>query len=208
MLAIAGLLLLSALPIIGGVLRLEGISDGTDAPLPLPLNVAVVAHIVAMSLYCVVGAFQFSSAIRTRGSWHRCAGRVLLPLGLVAAISGIVLVIAFHGRPEEFGLALVRLVFSVALVALLVPGALAIARHDYRAHGAWMTRAYAIGVAGGTQALVVAAWSLVAGEPDAVGETWLVAAGFAVNCGVAEVVVRRRRARSSMSSAAFRASAR
>ena len=65
--AVTGLLLLSALPILGGVLRLEELgTDPASAPSSPFLTVAIVAHIVGMSLYCLLGAFQFSPALRER----------------------------------------------------------------------------------------------------------------------------------------------
>src|SRR3954468_13673683 len=47
---------------------------------PLP----VALHIVGATLFCVLGALQFAPASR-RLRWHRAAGRVVLPSGLVAA---------------------------------------------------------------------------------------------------------------------------
>lgn len=74
-------------------------------------------------------------------------------------------------------------------------GVVAIGRRDVVAHGAWMTRSYALAVAGGTQALVVVLWSIAAGEVDAFAETWLVAAGFMINAIVAELLIVRRSVR-------------
>ena len=55
-----------------------------------------------------------------------------------------------------------------------------------------MTRAYAIAISGGTQALVFALWTLIIGEVDAFGEARLVAAGFVINSVVAELLILRR----------------
>lgn len=190
-LAITGLLLLSALPVLGGVLRLsEGSSDAASTSLASPLP--MIAHIVAMSVYVLLGAFQFSPALRVRRGWHRTAGRVLIPAGFIAALSAVWLAVFFGGPADEFSLAMVRLVFGVAMTVFLVLGAIAIKHRDFAAHGAWMTRAYAIAVSGGTQALVYALWTLTVGEVDASGETLLVAAGFVINSVVAELVILRR----------------
>ncbi|MBN9139390.1 MAG: DUF2306 domain-containing protein [Micrococcales bacterium] len=191
-LAITGLILLTALPVIGGVVRVRDVGAGATSSLPLPLTIAIVVHIVAMSLYCFVGAFQFSPALRARRRWHRTAGRVLIPLGLAAALAGVALVLLFHGPDDEYALALVRLVFCIVMTVYLVLGAIAIVRRRFAAHGAWMTRAYAIGIAGGTQALLVTLFGLVVGDVDPVRETWLVAAGFFVNLAVAEWRNHRR----------------
>ncbi|WP_347345090.1 DUF2306 domain-containing protein [Microbacterium sp.] len=189
-LAITGLLLLSALPVLGGAFRLGELA-GQNALLdrsPVPL----IAHVVAMSAFCLIGAFQFSPALRTRRAWHRTAGRALLPAGFVAALSGIWLAVFFGGTAEEFAMAMVRLVFGVAMAGFLVLGASATRRRDFASHGAWLTRAYAIAVSGGTQALVVALWTIPVGEVDASGETLLVSAGFLINSVVAEVIIARR----------------
>lgn len=193
--AITGLLLLSALPVIGGAFRLGEVSADPDAALPVASSVAIVAHIVAMSVFCLLGAFQFSPALRIRRGWHRAAGRALIPAGFIAGLSAVWLAVFFRGPPDELALAMVRLVFAVAMTTCLVQGVIAITRRDFTAHGAWMTRAFAIAVTGGTQALVSVLWALPFGEADAVGETWLVAAGFVINSVVAELLIRRRSGR-------------
>ena len=194
-LAITGLLLLSALPVLGGVLRLRDVSADPESTLLLASSVPIVAHIVAMSVYCLLGAFQFSPALRTRRGWHRTAGRVLIPAGFIAALSAVWLAVFFGGPPDELALAMVRLVFAVAMTTFLVRGVIAIKRRDFAAHEAWMTRAYALAVSGGTQALVFALWTLIIGEVDIFGEAWLVAAGFVINSVVAELIIRRRSGR-------------
>jgi len=194
-LVITGLLLLGTLPVIGGVLRLGEVSSGSEIDPLWTSIVAIVAHIVAMTVFCLLGAFQFSPALRIRRGWHRTAGRVLIPAGLVAALASIWLAVFFGGPPDEIALAMVRLVFAVPMIVFLVMAVTAIARRDFAAHGAWMTRAYAIAVSGGTQALVVAFWTIPIGEVDAYGEAWLVAVGFVINSVVAELVIRRRSGR-------------
>lgn len=192
-LVVTGLLLLGTLPVVGGVLRLGEVGSGAAIGLPWTSVVAIVAHIVAMTVFCLLGAFQFSPALRIRSRFHRRAGRGLIPAGFVAALASIWLAIFFHGPPDERSLATVRLVFAVPMIAFLVMAVLAITRRDFAGHGAWMTRAYAIAVSGGTQALVVAFWTIPVGEVDAHGEAWLVAVGFVINIVVAELVIRLRR---------------
>ena len=188
-LAITGLLVLSALPVIGGALRLtETGENGMLDYSPVPR----IAHVVGMSVFCLVGAFQFSPALRMR-TWHRTAGRVLIPAGFVAALSGVWLGASFSGPADEFAMAMVRLVFVVAMTGILVLGVIAIRRRDFAAHGAWLTRAFAIAVSGGTQALVFILWSIIVGEEvNTLGEPFLVAAGFVINSVVAELIIVRR----------------
>jgi uncharacterized membrane protein len=93
-LIVAGLIALSFIPIVAGTVRLTQLGSGAEvtpdnarflaAPLP------VVLHILSAMVYCVLGAFQFSPTLRRRKpGWHRVAGRVLVPCGLVAALSGL-----------------------------------------------------------------------------------------------------------------------
>lgn len=191
-LAVTGLLLLSALPVLGGVLRLTDGIARPESAMQVATAGAIVAHIVAMTVFCVVGAFQFSPALRTRHRWHRTAGRVLIPAGFVAALASVWLAVFFGGPPEQFALAMVRLAFAVPMIVFLAMAVIAIVRRDFPAHGAWMTRAYAISVTGGTQALVLILWSIPFGDVDASGETWLVGVGFVINSAVAELLIWRR----------------
>lgn len=192
--AITGLLLLSAVPVLGGALRLSELGAEAAGALPRASAIPITAHIIMMSVYCLLGAFQFSPALRRR-LWHRAAGRVLLPAGFIAALSAMWLAVFYRGPADELALAMIRLVFAAAMAVFLVLSVSAIRRRDFAAHGAWMTRAYAIAVSGGTQALFYMLCYAIAGEVDASGEAWLVAAAFAANSAAAELLVRRRTAR-------------
>ncbi|MGL3807166.1 DUF2306 domain-containing protein [Paeniglutamicibacter sp. R2-26] len=194
-LAITGLLLLSALPVLGGAIHLGDLNAGPEGTRPLTSSIPMIGHIVAMSAYCLIGAFQFSPALRIRHRWHRAAGRALVPAGFIAALSSVWLAVFFGGPAEEIPLARVRLVFAVAMAVFLVRAVIAIKRRDFAVHGSWMTRAYAIAVSGGSQALVFALWTITMGEVDALGEVWMVAAGFVINSVAAELIVRRRSGR-------------
>lgn len=193
--AITGLLLLSALPVLGGVVSLREASADPESAGLSASSVAMIAHIVGMSLYCLLGAFQFSPALRIRRGWHRVAGRLLIPAGFIAALSAVWLAVFFGGPSDELALALVRLVFASGMTAFLVLAVMAIKRRDFVAHGAWMTRAYAIAVSGGTQTLAFALWTIPFGDVDAFGEAWIVAVGIVINSIVAELLIRRRSVR-------------
>ncbi|HEY8588140.1 MAG TPA: DUF2306 domain-containing protein [Naasia sp.] len=205
--AVAGLLLLSVIPVLGGAFRLTDLAGGGitpdnarffDSPVP------VVAHIVGATVYTLLGAFQFVPALRARRSWHRIVGRILIPAGLIAALSGMWMA-AFYSFPEEdLGLVVARLFFGGAMAASIVLGVVAIVRRDFRAHGAWMTRAYALGVAAGTQAVVFGVWILVAGSETGMPASVLLVVAWAINAVVAELVIlaRLRRARAVRHAAA------
>ena len=192
----AGLLALSAVPIIAGASRLQQLSSGAtvteanqrffDQPLP------VVFHIIGATVFCVLGAFQFVPSLRRR-RWHRVAGRIALPMGLVAALSGLWMTF-FYAWPlgDEASLAAVRAIVGVAMTASLVLALTAIRRRDIRAHRAWVTRGYALGLGAGTQVLTHLPFVAVTGHPP-LGwtRTLLMALGWGINLAVAEWAIRR-----------------
>jgi uncharacterized membrane protein len=144
-------------------------------------------HIVSASGYAILGAFQFSPRLRRR-RWHRVAGRVLVPLGLAVALSALWL--------NQFAAAgallyAFRLVFGVAMLASLVLGFAAIRSGDVPRHRAWMTRAYAIALAAGTQVVTQGVGGALVGTSD-LSLALLAGAGWVVNLGVAEWAIRRR----------------
>ncbi len=169
---VAGLFLLSAIPLAGGIVRLTELAGGAAitpanarffaAPLP------VVLHIVCASVFALLGAFQFAAGFRRRRpGWHRVAGRLLVPGGLLVGLSGVWMTL-FYSRPPGTGdlLYAVRLGFGSAIVGAIVLGFAAIRRGDVRGHRAWMMRGYAIGLGAGTQVLTGMAGALIGGPPS------------------------------------------
>ncbi|GGL49588.1 DUF2306 domain-containing protein [Planomonospora parontospora] len=194
----AALILLSAVPMVAGAARLTELAGGAEITpenarffaVPLP----VVLHIVSVSVYSVLGAFQFAPRFRRRRpGWHRAAGRVLVPSGLVAALTGLWMTVSY---PYPAGgsdlLSGVRLVFGTAMAVAIVLGFTAIRRRDVVRHRAWMIRGYAIGLGAGTQVLTHLPWVAVFGAPGEVATALLMTAGWVINVAVAEWAVRRR----------------
>lgn len=199
----AGLILLSLIPVLGGAFRLTDLTGGAitaDNARFFASPIPVIAHIVGATVFSLLGAFQFVPALRGRRGWHRVAGRILIPAGLIAALSGLWMA-AFYSSPDGDSalLMVIRLAFGSAMVACIVLGILAIRRRDFGAHGAWMTRAYALGVAAGTQAIVLAIWILGVGPVDNLTDALLMAAAWVINAGVAEFVILRRARQASRS---------
>ncbi|MHA6670145.1 DUF2306 domain-containing protein [Homoserinimonas sp. A447] len=195
-LAVTGLLLLSLIPVLGGAFRLTDLTGGAvtaDNARFFASPVPVVAHIVGATVYTLLGAFQFVPALRGRRGWHRIAGGILIPAGLVAALSGVWMA-AFYSSPDGDSPLLmgIRLAFGSAMVASIILGIVAIKKRDFGAHGAWMTRAYALGIAAGTQAVVLAIWILSVGPLDSFTDALLMGVAWVINAGVAELVIRRR----------------
>jgi len=195
----AGLILLSLVPMLAGGIRLAELSSD---PAVTPANerfvtmpVPVVVHIVCATVFLLLGAFQFHPGLRRRRTrWHRTAGRLVAPAGILAALAGLWMAV-FTDLPAGDGplLLVIRLVFGTAMVASLVLGVVAIRRRDVVTHSAWVTRGYAIGQGAGTQALIFAPWTLVLGAPSETGRALLMGAAWVINLAFAEWVIRRRR---------------
>jgi uncharacterized membrane protein len=161
--------------------------------------VAIVAHIVGAAVYALVGAFQFLPRFRRRHlTWHRRVGRVLVVAGLLVAGSALWLTLFYPPKPGTGGLLYaLRLIFGSAMAAALVLGVAAIRRRDIAVHRAWMIRAYAIGLAAGTQVVTEGSTTAILGTSELAGDL-AKAAGWAINLAVAEWVVRRRPARRTL----------
>lgn len=196
-LAPAGLIVLSLVPIVAGASRITQLAGGAtvseanarffDSPVP------VIVHIVGSSTFLLLGALQFAPSLR-RHSWHRRAGRIVAPAGVLSALSAIWMTL-FYELPSSVtgpGLSAIRLVLATGMIAAIVVAFLAIRRGDVATHSAWMTRAYAIGLGAGTQVLTFLPFTLLIGTPSRPMHTVLMAAGWAINLAVAEVVIRRR----------------
>jgi hypothetical protein len=210
----SGLIALSLVPAIAGTVRLSQLAGG--APVtpenarffaqPLP----VLIHIPVVIVYSILGALQFSPGFRrSKRAWHRVAGRILIPCGVLAALSGLWMA-HFYPWPAGDGYAVYveRLVFGSAMMASIGFGIRAIVRRDFAAHGDWMTRAYAIGLGAGTQVLTHLPWFLlVDGKPGELPRGVMMGAGWIINVIVAERMIRRRTSRPRMVPTARLASA-
>jgi uncharacterized membrane protein len=192
------LIILSLVPAIAGMARLVELS--TDAEIttanarffdsPLPVTV----HITGAILYSILGAFQFSPNLRRRKThWHRFIGKwILVPSGIAVALSGLWMNF-FYKLPEIDGefLYVQRIFFGLAMFIAIVLGAFAVRQKDYKSHGNWMMRAYAIGLGAGTQVFTHIPWMLIFDTPDELTRAWLMLAGWVINLAVAEWVIRK-----------------
>ena len=192
----AALLLLSAIPLIAGALRLVQLTGG---PALIPADdrfpgfpLALIVHITAASAYAAVGAFQFVSRLRQKWpGWHRRAGRVLVAAGLAVAGSALWMTLFYAPQPGTGPtLYALRLVFGSAMAACLVLGVTTVRRGDLAGHRAWMIRAYAIGLAAGTQAFTEGIATAMVGTGELSGDL-AKGAGWAINLAVAEWIIRR-----------------
>lgn len=202
----AGLIALSAVPMVAGMVRLAQLGGGAEitpdnarffaAPGP------VVVHIVAVVIYCLLGAFQFAPDFRRRRpGWHRASGRILIPCGFLAALSGLWMTQFYRiGNPggplpadfEGPALYWIRLLVGSAMTVFLLLGVNAIRNRDFPRHGAWMMRAYALGLGASTQAFTHLPWFLFPGIRGELARTLCMAAGWILNLAVAEWLIARR----------------
>jgi len=190
------LIALVVIPAIFGSLRLIELTGGprlmpadprfTSSPLPL------VVHIVSAVGYAVLGAFQFSIALRRRRpGWHRAVGRALVVLGLAVALSALWMTVFYPRQPGTGVLAyLFRLAFGSGMAACIILGFTAIRRRDIARHQAWMIRAYALALGAGTQVFTKGIGPALFGTSELTLDLSL-GAGWVVNLAIAEYLIRR-----------------
>ena len=194
------LVALSLIPALVGTARLVELAGGPrlipEDPRFAASPIPVAVHIVAALGFAILGAFQFSAGIRRRWpGWHRRAGRLLVPFGLVVATTGLLMTLTYPRKPGTGDLLyLFRLLASSALGFSLILGLTAIRRRNIASHRAWMTRAYALALGAGTQVFTVGIGQALFGT--GVTRTDLMqGAGWGINLAVAERTIHRHRHR-------------
>jgi uncharacterized membrane protein len=191
------LILLAAIPLVAGTLRLVEFFGGPatmperrsfeESPAPL------VVHIICAVVYIVLGALQFSAGLRRqRLRWHRASGRLLVPVGLAVALSALWMN-EFYVLPDgpNEPLYVFRWMFGSAMAGSIVLGFVAIRRRDVRSHRMWMVRAYAIALGAGTQAFTLGFGQGLLGEGKT-STALLHVTAWVINLSVAEWAMRRR----------------
>ena len=194
------LILLSLVPLLGGVVRL--ISLTSPAPITednarfVAAPIPVILHILSATPFSIIGAFQFVSGFRRRnGAWHRSAGKWLMVAGMIAALSGVWMTVAYPIPAPLQGptLYIVRLIVGVGMAASIWLAWTTIRQRNVAGHRAWMIRAYALGQGAGTQVLIFLPFTLLLGQPNPLTRDILMSAAWAINLGFAEWLIRRQR---------------
>lgn len=155
----------------------------------------VVLHILCATLFCVLGAFQFDTALRQRyPRGHRLSGRVAAPCGVLAALTGVWMTCAYPIPAALQGGLLygARIAAGLSMALALVLSVRAVLRGRIAGHRAWMVRAYALGQGAGTQVLILLPLSLIAGAPTYFLRDVLMASAWGLNLVVAEWLISRR----------------
>jgi uncharacterized membrane protein YozB (DUF420 family) len=195
------LIVLTLIPALGGVVRLTDLANHTTITpdnarfvgVPLP----IIIHIIASLTFCIIGAFQFAPNFRKRHpNWHRMAGRWLMVAGLASALTGIWMTM-FYSIPQALQgplLYIVRLLVGVGIAAGIVLAWNTVRRKNFSAHKAWMMRAYALGQGAGTQALILAPYAVLIGQPNQITRDVLMSASWVINLVIVEWMLRRRSA--------------
>ena len=194
------LVALSIIPVVTGTMRVVEVFGGPHLMPPNPRvdssPAPMVVHILSVIPFAVLGAFQFSERLRRgRPGWHIGAGRVLVGLGLAAALSGLWMTLIYP-RQEGTGWLLFafRLAAASGLGGCLVLGLAAIRGRHVARHRAWMTRAYALALGAGTQVLTGAFKSAFLGR-GVLANDLSMGAAWAINLAVAEYAIRHGRRR-------------
>ena len=194
-----GLIILSLVPMAAGIFRMAQLGGGAEitpenarffaSPTP------VILHIIGSILFSMVGAFQFAPSFRRRfPKWHRTTGRVLIPSGLIVALTGLWMTL-FYQLPEVDGSLLhpMRLVVGLAMLLCIILGVYAIRQRKYMLHGDWMLRAYALGLGAGTQVFTHIPAIIFPNLDGTLPRAIMMGAGWAINIAVAEWVIYRKK---------------
>jgi uncharacterized membrane protein len=191
------LLLLSAIPIAAGIARLIGLSGepeiSTENARFVAAPVVAFLHILGASLFCILGALQFSLWLRQRSPrWHRVSGRIVVAGAIFTALSGLWMTVTYPIPPELQGglLYAVRVFVSLAMLTSIVMAVAAVTGGDIATHRAWMIRAYALGQGAGTQVVVLLPWMLTIGKPTVFQRDVLMSSAWLINLLVAEAAIQ------------------
>jgi peptidoglycan biosynthesis protein MviN/MurJ (putative lipid II flippase) len=158
--------------------------------------IPLVSHIVGALAYMLLGATQFSPAIRRRWpAYHRLAGRLALVGAALVVVSALWLTVAY-ATPSFGGLVLAcfRVAVASAMTLSIGLGLAAALKREIARHREWMIRAYALGIGAATQVLVLMVAEMISGgAPTELNRALLMGLAWGINLMVAEWNIRRGR---------------
>lgn len=194
--ALALIVVYSAIPALGGLLRVVELAGGPavipENPRALAAPFPIIIHVVSSFVFCIVGALQLLPGIRRHHlGAHRALGRVIALAGCVSAASGLWMTHAFTFPAELQGSLLywVRIVLSLSMLGLIAWAVMAVRSGKIRQHGAAMLRAYAIAQGASTQAVLGIGWIILfAEEPEGAARDVLMVLAWGLNLLAAELL--------------------
>jgi uncharacterized membrane protein YozB (DUF420 family) len=196
---LALIVLYSFIPAVVGLFRVPELLGGPAIVPPNPRAVIdpvpITLHILGSSVFCLAGAVQFLPSLRHhRPVLHRTLGRVVAAAGCVSALTGLWMTV-FYAFPEALQGPLLygaRITLSVAMAAFILWAIVAIRGRNLPAHRAAMLRAYAIGQGAATQTVLFLIAMIGFGtEPLGLLRDVMMVTAWALNIGIAEVLIRR-----------------
>lgn len=157
--------------------------------LPLP----ILSHMIGGSFFCLVAILQFTPEIRkSLGPWHRRIGRFAVYAAMVAALSGVWMVIYYPANPMTHpAMSIGRFIFGCLMALAIIQSMIAVGRRDFTNHRAWMFRTFSIATAGATQGILILATNTVTGIMTADSIAIMAWAGWIINSTAAEILIRR-----------------
>lgn len=191
----AALILLALVPVVAGAARLSDLATASPTSVTARFHAAplpVILHILSATTYALLGAFQFSPTPHRH--WHRIAGRIAFPMGVIAAISGLWMTLTYPwANADGEAVYAARLIFGLGMTLSLVLGVTSVLQGNIPAHKAWMLRAYAIGMGAGTQVVTHLPWFLLVGPPTEAPRAVLMIGAWALNLTIAEWIIRHKK---------------
>ncbi len=193
----AALFLACIVPVLSGIYRTTTIIlDGDWAFRFDPTRVdrlPLLLHVFCSALYYPLSALQVLPRFRRRHpNWHRKAGKVVVVAGLAGATSSIWMS-ALHLEARGPILVYSRLIFGPLWALFLGLGVLAIAKRNFKAHGEWMIRAFAVAMPAGTLIFLVAPFAIALGELPSVLDESIQSFAWVLHLGLAELLIQRNR---------------
>lgn len=143
-------------------------------------------HGLAMLVFLVGGAIQFSSKIRAkRPNLHRKLGRIAGTGAIIGGLSGVWMTL-LHLEISTPLLLAGRLLFGSAMAIFMVLAIRAAMQRRFTDHRAWVIRSYAIAFNAATFPLFYLPVFLILGEPTPIIDDALQVAGWMINLAIAE----------------------
>ena len=195
---LGAILVFSAVPALGGLVRLVELSGGTALAPPNPRALTaplpIILHVIGSLLFCVVGALQMLPSFRRRHpTWHRKLGRVVAAGGLLSAATGLWMTMAFSFPSELQGPLLywVRIGLGGWMIWLIFRAVSAARHRDQLVHRSAIFRAYAIGQGASTQSVLgIIGMAILGFEILGLTRDILMVSAWALNLTIAEALIR------------------